>query len=105
MRNKASKTLLLLLLLPIGLLLSSRHNRSVGVVTPQSIPDPCATENAVFQDGEKIVYKLFYNWNFVWLAAGEVTFSVHDTGGEFHVAVRGRTYSSYEWFYKVRDNY
>ncbi|HUN15214.1 MAG TPA: DUF3108 domain-containing protein [Saprospiraceae bacterium] len=58
-----------------------------------------------FQAGEKIVYKLFYNWNFVWLSAGEVTFEVKDEGEEYHIEVTGVTYSSYEWFYRVRDKY
>ncbi|MEM7572994.1 MAG: DUF3108 domain-containing protein [Bacteroidota bacterium] len=67
--------------------------------------DPCSIDNAAFQAGERITYKLFYNWNFVWIAAGEVTFIVYDIGNEYHISVRGRTYSSYEWFYKVRDHY
>lgn len=70
-----------------------------------SIPDVCSMDNNTFQAGEKVVYKLFYNWNFVWLAAGEVVFTVHELPEQYHVAVRGRTYPSYEWFYKVRDNY
>jgi hypothetical protein len=73
---------------------------------PMALPtDVCETENNAFQAGEKIVYKLYYNWNFVWLAAGEVTFLVHDLPNQYHVMVRGRTYESYEWFYSVRDNY
>lgn len=67
--------------------------------------DPCTVENKVFQAGEKIVYKLYYNWNFVWLAAGEVTFEVSETANKYHLAATGRTYSSYEWFYRVRDRY
>ena len=46
-----------------------------------------------FQAGEKIVYKLFYNWNFVWLSAGEVTFEVKDEGEEYHIEVTGVTSS------------
>ncbi|MFT5998043.1 MAG: hypothetical protein ACI81P_000490 [Neolewinella sp.] len=72
---------------------------------PLALPDVCDMDNKAFQPGEKIVYKLYYNWNFVWLAAGEVTFLVHDLPNQYHVMVRGRTYESYEWFYKVRDNY
>lgn len=72
---------------------------------PLSLPDICETKNQVFMPGEKIVYKLYYNWNFVWLAAGEVTFLVHELPKYYHIMVRGRTYESYEWFYKVRDNY
>ncbi len=72
---------------------------------PMAAPDICETENNVFLAGEKIVYKLFYNWNFVWLAAGEVTFQVNDLKNQYHIMVRGQTYPSYEWFYKVDDKY
>jgi len=72
---------------------------------PYALPDICETENDVFQPGEKIVYKLYYNWNFVWVPAGEVTFLVHELPEDYHIMVRGRTYESYEWFYSVRDNY
>lgn len=95
---------LFLVMLPIAFLLSGERSEP-NMLIPETIPDPCKTENITFQHGEKVVYKLYYNWNFVWLSAGEVTFSVNDTGNDYHVAVRGRTYSSYEWFYKVRDNY
>ncbi|PPK87209.1 uncharacterized protein DUF3108 [Neolewinella xylanilytica] len=72
---------------------------------PQRITDVCSIDNTSFQAGEEIVYKLYYNWNFVWLAAGEVTFRVTDLGDSYRVTVKGRTYPSYEWFYKVTDNY
>jgi len=71
-------------------------------VTP---PSRCMIENHAFQPGEKVVYKIYYNWNFVWLAAGEVTFEVKDTGKQYHLSVVGKTYPSYEWFYKVEDKY
>lgn len=67
--------------------------------------EPCEMKNYTFEVGEQLTYKVYYNWNFVWLSAGEVTFQVHDEGDEYHVSARGSTYSSYEWFYKVRDNY
>lgn len=72
---------------------------------PMAAPDICETENNVFLAGEKIVYKLYYNWNFVWLSAGEVTFQVNDLKDQYHIMVRGQTYPSYEWFYKVDDKY
>lgn len=59
-----------------------------------------------FQAGEELVYKIYYNLNFVWIAAGEVTFKVsEDKDTEYHISATGRTYSTYEWFYKVRDQY
>lgn len=66
---------------------------------------PCVAYNTTFRDGEELVYKIYYNWNFVWLPAGEVTFSVKDLGHQYYISAFGRTYSSYEWFFKVRDHY
>ncbi|TNE63914.1 MAG: DUF3108 domain-containing protein [Bacteroidetes bacterium] len=59
--------------------------------------------NTAFQHGERITYKIYYNWNFVWLAAGEVTFKVFDEGKQYHYQAYGETYDSYEWFYKAKD--
>lgn len=78
--------------------------------TPQSTPvesnsDACFIENKAFQGGEEITYKLYYNWNFVWIPAGEAVFKVTDKGEQYHLSVFGRTYKSYEWFFKVRDYY
>lgn len=67
--------------------------------------EPCALTNNTFQHGEKLTYKIFYNWNFVWLSAGEVTFQVFDEGNQYHYQARGKTYDSYEWFFKVHDEY
>ena len=65
----------------------------------------CDIQNTTFLPGEEITYKLYYNWNFIWLSAGEVTFRVKDTGSRYHFSASGRTYKSYEWFFKVRDYY
>ena len=61
-------------------------------------------ENA-FQNGEELTYKIYYNLNFIWMPAGEVTFKVFDEGSQFHYQAYGETYSSYEWFFSVKDNY
>jgi Protein of unknown function (DUF3108) len=67
--------------------------------------EPCSNTNNTFQHGEKLTYKIFYNWNFVWLAAGEVTFRVFDEGAQYHYQAKGETYDSYEWFFSVKDEY
>lgn len=36
----------------------------------------CTVTNFVFKDGEKVTYNAVYNWGFIWLNAGLVTFSV-----------------------------
>lgn len=67
--------------------------------------DICYAKNDAFQDGEEIVYRLYYNLNFVWIPAGEVAFKVRDLGSQYHISADGRTVSSFEWFYKVSDRY
>ncbi len=100
MKNRISKHWIFAIFLPFLLALSPRIN-------PYSSPaiEPCSTDNDVFEVGEELVYKVYYNWNFVWLSAGEVVFRVYDGDKDYHLSARGRTYSSYEWFFKVRDNY
>lgn len=68
-------------------------------------PEPCGIANNTFQHGERLTYKIYYNWNFVWLAAGEVTFKVTDEGKQYHYRAQGETYDSYEWFFKANDTY
>lgn len=65
----------------------------------------CNISNTTFKGGEELVYKVYYNWNFVWLSAGEVKFKVKDLGKNFLITCTGTTYKSYEWFFKVRDVY
>lgn len=65
----------------------------------------CYIQNTTFQHGEELTYKIYYNLNFVWVAAGEVTFKVTDEGSQYHLKAVGKTYKSYEWFYTVRDYY
>ena len=67
--------------------------------------DVCTIYNSAFQHGEELTYKIYYNLNFVWVPAGEVVFRVNEVEEQFHYSVKGSTYSSYEWFFKVRDNY
>jgi len=72
-------------------------------------PESCEVQNTAFLPGEKITYRVVYNWNSLWLNAGEVTFSVADgvygANKVYHVTGEGNTYKSYDWFYKVRDTY
>ena len=65
----------------------------------------CSVQNTAFQGGEEITYKMYYNWKFVWVAAGEVTFRVKDLGEQYYFSAIGRTYRSYDPFFKVRDTY
>lgn len=58
-----------------------------------------------FVGGEELVYCIYYNWQFVWIPAGEVKFEIIENaeGSVFHVT--GSSYSSYDSFFKVRDDY
>lgn len=66
---------------------------------------PCYAENTAFYTGERLVYKLYYNWQFIWIPAGEVVFSVDETPTTYEITVTGNTYPSYDSFFKVRDFY
>lgn len=70
-----------------------------------AFPEPCFTENNTFIGGEEITYKVYYNWNFIWLAAGEVVMKVEEDDDQYHLSAVGRTFKSYEWFFKIRDYY
>ena len=65
----------------------------------------CARSNTAFTNGERVVYKIYYNLNFIWIPAGEVTFDVRDVGEQYKLTATGETYASYEWFFKVKDRY
>lgn len=65
----------------------------------------CFMENNTFQAGEQIIYKIYYNWNFVWIPAGEAVFNVTEENNEYHLSAVGTTYDSYNWFFKVKDIY
>jgi hypothetical protein len=69
----------------------------------------CGLKNDAFQAGEKLTYKVYYNVSFMYVGAGEVTFktSLEHLNGTpvYHGVGEGRTYTSYDWIFKVRDRY
>jgi hypothetical protein len=72
---------------------------------PVADDDLCSIHNSSFKDGEELTYKVYYNWNFVWISAGEITFKVLDQGDKYYINAKGRTYNSYDVFFKVRDEF
>jgi Protein of unknown function (DUF3108) len=81
-------------------------HQTIDAVKNPAEKDTATPKPAVnFQAGEELIYKIYYNLNFVWIPAGEVTFKVTDKDAEYHISATGRTYSTYEWFFKVRDYY
>lgn len=66
---------------------------------------PCEVENTTWTPGESLVYKVYYNWQFIWIPGGEVTFDVSETEDSYLLNVVGESYPSFDSFYKVRDKY
>lgn len=59
-----------------------------------------------FEAGEEVRYKAYYNWGFIWIHAGNVTFSVEKPGdGELRFKAYGKSLKSYDWMFKVRDRF
>lgn len=58
-----------------------------------------------YQDGEEIVYIVYYNWGFVWVPAGEVKFVVTEKEDCLQYDVIGKSFSSYDSMFMVRDYY
>ena len=97
---KTNKTFLLASFLLMGILpFQGLHSDAQPTQTPTT-----SGENA-FQNGEQLTYKIYYNLNFIWVPAGEVTFKVFDEGAQFHYQATGETFDSYEWFFSVKDTY
>ena len=96
------KTLTMTALLIVSLV---RGTAPAGPDMSEMTAFDCELENTVFQGGEKITYAMYYNLKPLWIKAGEVTFTMEDRGDRYYVEAVGRTASSFEWFYKVRDKY
>jgi hypothetical protein len=69
----------------------------------------CDIINSAFKNEEKIEYEVVYNWGFIWIPAGKVTFRVksNEIKGRpiFQIYAYGNTYKGYDWFFKVRDTF
>jgi len=69
----------------------------------------CIPVNHLMQNGEEISYEVSYNWGPIWVDAGIVTFRVtlEQKKGQpaWHLVSTGKTYRSYDFFFKVRDAY
>lgn len=74
--------------------------------SPKSLESTyCNLENSSFKAGEKLVYKAYYNWQFVWVPAGEAVFQVKENKDHYEIVVTGKTYPTYDYLFKVRDYY
>ncbi len=99
--NKLFKYLLYFLIPFLGAkYVTSSHSQNTKNVYDL---DLCSIENETFNGGEELVYKLYYNWKFVWIPAGEVKFKIEESDTVYDISAVGKTYSSYDNFFKVRD--
>ncbi len=62
-----------------------------------------------FQEGEKLIFRVYYNMSFIWINSGNAEFTVNpevvSNHNVYHITGVGKTASSFEWFYKVKDVY
>ena len=69
----------------------------------------CGIKNKSTRWGEVLNYKVYYTLAGAYIGAAEATFSnvISILNGKYvyHLVGAGRTYKSYDWFYKVRDVY
>jgi hypothetical protein len=79
--------------------------KSTEYVGKKNEVSACFAPDIAFRDGERLTYKLYYNLSAVWVAAGEVNFSVSEEGQQYHIVAEGKTYPSYDKIFKVNDRY
>ncbi|TCO07900.1 DUF3108 domain-containing protein [Natronoflexus pectinivorans] len=69
----------------------------------------CDTENNAFGPGEKVYYDAYYNWKFIWLNAGKVTFTVDEAKWRgkpaYFMKSIGVTERGYDRLFRVRDTF
>jgi hypothetical protein len=67
----------------------------------------CIEKNFAFKGGENLTYRGYYNWGFIWVAAGEVNLKVEDSSYEskdaFKITGLGKNVKAFDWFFKLRD--
>ena len=65
--------------------------------------------NRAFKSGEHLGYKVYYTASIIYLPAGEVTFDAniekYNDKTCWHFKGFGKTYKTYDWFFKVHDLY
>ena len=81
----------------------------LGLMFHHHASSQCNDRNIAFRPGEEVIYHAYYNWGFIWVNAGIVSFNVedhtYDGNPAYFIKAYGRTYSSYDFLYKVRDTF
>ncbi len=69
----------------------------------------CLEKNFSFQENEFLEYEAYYNWGFIWLNAGWVSFKVnpgtYNNRPIYYFDSKGGSHPNYDWIFKVRDRY
>lgn len=75
---------------------------SIGTAKAQ-----CPVENTAFQSGERLEYKLFFNWKFIWKTAGTASMSTkqttHKGKAAFQTDLITRTSKRIDRWFMMRD--
>jgi hypothetical protein len=79
------------------------------VSTPMPADEFCGIKNRAFQAGEQITFHVYYSVVGTYIHAGTAIFTttLENFGNRpvYHVVGDGKTKSSYDWIYRVRDKY
>ncbi|MBS1733722.1 MAG: DUF3108 domain-containing protein [Bacteroidetes bacterium] len=71
--------------------------------------DFCGIKNTAYKEGEVVTFKVYYSWLGAYIGAGEATFTttLERFNGKpvYHHVGEGKTYSTFDNFFKVRDRY
>ncbi|MCF8369697.1 MAG: DUF3108 domain-containing protein [Bacteroidales bacterium] len=69
----------------------------------------CVNTEHVFQGGELLKYEVAYNWGFIWVDAGEVSFKTEWKNSgynpSYYFESYGTSYRFYDLLFKVRDRF
>jgi len=78
-------------------------------INPNISYSQCEIINTTFEAGEKLNFKVSYNWAFIWMDAAIINFSVDSmiSNGTkvLHLSTNATSYPKYDYFFKVRDNF
>jgi hypothetical protein len=94
------------LLLPLALVL---FGFSIKTNSPALQDNFCGINNVAFQVDEEVTFTVYYAVAGIYVNAGNATFTSKletiNNRSVYHVSGEGKTNSSYDWIYKVRDKY
>ena len=79
------------------------------IISILSVVNNIFSQENSFKYGEKLEYKVYYNFSFIWTEAGKVNFEIKKQQLEnieaFHFIAIGESLPAYDWLFRVRDRY